>query len=656
MAASRIVLPVLDLEQGERPYQKRILKGAQTYNAQRIAYQSNSTSSTTFQVTPPSPNTVIDRCIQLQTDITITAAGGKYLNPDVSSVATAAGNRSSIASSTFGLPKRNCVSFASKGTPSADLDLNTIGRPTKNTSNTLTADTSAYVNVATANNLALRQFPLMNCISSLSMTINGTHFTASPGDYCQAISTYTTPEYRERVYKDTAHMPDRTPSFLTTCGYDYHPLNLAGEGTFKGETPRGYLTSQVTFDTSGNDSTAQITSITFRGVTESLMISPLLAYFGFGFTNITDLSLTINWAPSLLARTISFLNVNNFGVSVPTEAPDPSNLSVSFGSDTTTGPNLLLRYFTPMESLRIPAQIELPYSQLYRISKTFPGPFAMSQPAATFAMTGDSLRLPMIPSAVYIYVQQSDSVRNDTNYCLYPDFKFPLNNLSVSFGNRTNLLSSLSQKQLYALAVENGHDLDDFSTATHVNNASIGLNQTDSLTGVVLKLEFGKDIGLQDYETPGLRGDYHFRADVTTLFPYYSAVVPIDAGGSEAYMNGASASFKYGSVDLKMVFVYPGKVTIRPNECAVETGVLTVSDVQGAEDVDGSYNSFGKEDEKPTGGHLIGGGLSGGHLIGGGFSHMAKAFPHVLRSHGRAVMESAAPAVKELISAYKSRS
>ena len=75
MSVSRVVLPVLNLEQNDNPLKKVVLKGAKNYVAQRIAPDSQSASGITFTIVPPSQNTVIDRRIDIEYEIIITADG-----------------------------------------------------------------------------------------------------------------------------------------------------------------------------------------------------------------------------------------------------------------------------------------------------------------------------------------------------------------------------------------------------------------------------------------------------------------------------------------------------------------------------------------------------------------------------------------------------
>ena len=199
-SSSRIVLPVLDLEQGESPYIKKVLKGDKLFTTQLITPQSTSASSTSFSFQPPSQNTVIDRCIMLDANITVSTdpSGTKKLLMDPSSLHTPVEGRHTISISSYGFPKKRCTSLAFKnpvttGTATVYSDLvypaiDTAGRPLAAMDGTIQTGTDfdathpQFLDISTGNNLCLRQFPLANCMQSVDVAINGTHFTLGVGE------------------------------------------------------------------------------------------------------------------------------------------------------------------------------------------------------------------------------------------------------------------------------------------------------------------------------------------------------------------------------------------------------------------------------------------------------------------------------------------
>ena len=649
MASSRVVLPVLQLEQGDDPYVKKVLKGAKQFTEQIIQPQSTSNSSTSFSFQPPSQNTIIDRCIMLQTDIEVNVSDNKKLTKDESGYNTAVNSRVTTAGSTYGFPCKRftglaadisaVVITASGGTVPA-IALNSsvtvtgggLGRPKANQSSTPAGGSGlSYIDGSTGNNLSLRQFPLANCMQSLDVTINGTHFTATVGEYIQAIMKYTTPEFRQKVFAFTAHAPDRADSLMAYTGYEQDPMNLNGEGSFLGESPRGQMTSYAVASGSGS-------KVTFKNVREPLFLSPLMQYFGHGMTNINEITVTINWAPSPETRLLNYLVSVNKGVSLGTDTPDVGNIKASFPllTGAANAPALVVRYYTAASDLKIPAEISLPYNQPYKISTT-----ATVDTANPTPINGNNIRLNQIPSAVYLWIQRPEGTRNNANMMANPDYFLPITNVEIQFGNQNGLLANLTESQLIDLSVENGLD------------NSIPQEYFDSQTfkaNYCIKLVFGKDIPLADFESPGVRGDYNFQVNVTCKGnTTHAKPKAVDGTTNVDYLQPTE-------VNLKQLFILSGKAIIRPQECITETGIMSVQDVTNAEDMGMSYDDLGVEGGSLVGGSAVGGSYVGGSSVGGGFGSLAKALPSIVMKRGHKMVDAVAPTIKDVVEAYRSRS
>jgi hypothetical protein len=652
---SRIVLPVLNIEQGEKPLMKKVLKGAKQFTEQRINPQSSTTSSTTFSFQPPSQNTVIDRCIYLETDIVLTSSQANGLIHDqVQSGYGHFGSKASVANSSVGFATRRCsVPVFAAGTEAQvaarSLQPSGVSRPLLWASHgDLGANQTGIVDSAIGNNLAPRQFPLANAMQSLDVTINGTHFTVTPSEYIQAVMQYTTPQYRNIAFAGTAHMPDRQPQF--GAGYPQNPLCLAGEGSYLGEQPRGIWLSSA--------SQTSPTVTTFNRIREPLFISPLLEYFGHGMTNINEINVTINWCSNLFSHMFSYVPPKNHGVWEGAAASDPSELTATLPT-TAQGnpPQLVLRYYTPDDGITIPAQITLPYNQKYLISHQLG---EITPVDATLTGNGPNIRLNQIPAAVYVWIQKSAGERNLSNFAAHTDYKTPLTTISINFGNQSAILSNLSQAQLLDLAVDNGFD----SGGTQLH-PPVQSNQLTIPNSFCLKLVFGKDIPLPEGQTPGLRGDFNFQINVTYLYPTtMREVIPMGKGNDpNAHQKiGLSAGntnpeFGRANLTLEQLFILSGKVDIRPQECTVETGIINVGDITGAEDMNGSYDSMGYEGGSFVGGSHVGGSVVGGSAVGGGFgslvSGLAAALPGAIKAGQDAAQT--AKSVRDVVDAYRSR-
>lgn len=537
--SSRNVFSVLDLEQDKNPLVKKVLKGTKQFNIQKITPQSSSATSTSWVWQPPSQNTVVDRRIDIEYEIVINTSGSDF-------------NTGNGPTGNFRYPtlKYN----------NANANASYVARAAG--CNRLVA--AEILDSTCSNNFALRQFPLANAMNSIELDINGTHFSSSVSDYIQAIMRYTTVPYRERQFNETAHMPDRN-AYGATKGTDSHALMWDNVG-ISGESPRG----KIEFTGGGSK---KLTTI----VREPLFLSPLLQHHGQGMTNINSLAVTINWKANPLPYMVSLLpdgiTAYTSGVEAVSVSIAASKLSIDLSDGTK---NIVCRYYTPQDDVDIPSQISIPYVQPIVRKSTFPATTSTAGTdiflAQSSSVTGDAIRLSQIPTCVYLYVRVADASKNVNDATLFADCFGQITNVNVQWGNQSRL-SELSGNDLRELAVRNGAD------DVYTNHSG---------DGFVIKLYFGKDVGLENNETPGMRGDYNWQCTVTSAYPDISRDTV------------ASTQFEF-----VQVFMYEGEVKISPNQCLAETGTISISDVIEAKD------DHSVREENQDGGSLVGGSLLG---------------------------------------------
>lgn len=579
MTTSRVILPVLDLEQDRKPLVKKVLKGAKQFQIQHITPQSSSSSSTSWVWQPPSQNTVIDRRIDLEWQIPLNNTTNNFL----------------VGNDATGNILYNSHLQTNQRAAGAYTQVANAGAINRYSASNLDATCS--------NNISTRQFPLANCMNSIDLTINGTHFSTSLSEYLQAVMTYTTPEYRQRVFNQTGHCPDRL-AYGPGVRTPFNPLSLTK--FVEGESSR-----MITLIGAGSQDL-------YCEVREPLFLSPLLQYFGHGMSNINELSVTINWKSNPLSYLWSLLldgnDSNSCGV-----APTATSLQVaqlSSDMNVSVKKNIVVRYYTPQDDITIPAQISLPYTQPYRFSKDF-GPFTSSLLMPFVAMpsvsvVGDNLRLNQIPSCVYLFVKTANSTKNDSNAVQLADVYGPIQNINVQWGNQTGILSGANASDLYEISLENGYN---------------GVRSKHSTDGVVLKLEFGKDIPLSDEETPGMRGDFNWQCNITTLLP-------------DVIRTAYTATFSF-----EQVFIYEGQLKLSPNECIAMTGIMNLDESVGAMDL-------GHEVDDKADSH--GGSMIGGSSVGGSLWAKVKKGKNILHKVANTT-SNLDHGIDAVVKAYKSR-
>ena len=451
--------------------------------------------------------------------------------------------------------------------------------------------------VEMCNNLAPKQFPLARSMDSIDLTLNGTHFTASVNQYINAVMRYTTPEYRQKVFSETAHKPDRG-TFFSGIGDEDSPMNVERNGCE--EDARGVnigIKGGETYKEGAQSSgTAILKSALTTKYIEPLFLSPLMSHHGLGMTNVNDIQVTINWNGKLQNAfgliplttgtanahirpgngvTYNFLDLTQRSNGTADSEITSANLKATFS---TVNPILKVRYYTPQDDIKIPNEIVLPYKQPKIVVQKLS---ANPSDSVFTTYTGNHIRLNQVPECCYIYAKVARGSDNPLQADLYSF----VNKVNIDWNNQSGLLSALDENQLLKISEENGFDR----------------KQSEKVTnGNVLKLCFGKDIPLPDNVSAGSRGDYSWQLSSIELKNVRSDM----------------------PTELYQVFVYQGQAVVSPNECRVQTGLLTLEDNVNAEDMGNDLHQHSSME----GGSSVGGSIVGGSLVGDMTKHMVKHF------------------------------
>ena len=595
---SRIVIPVLDsLEQNDKPLVKTILKGVKELQEQLISANSHTNTQSSFSIQPPSQNSILDRRIELKVKVKLARTTGANLfkrlpNGNISADGAAAGAINNQQNYGFEGAKQKITYKRTSGATAGALA-------------PVFKDFGDGVSFAQANNFGARAFPLAQCMESIDLVINGTHFSVTPNQYITAVMKYTSAEYRESNFSGTAHKPPRNRSRTKVANSSAdHLASPQVEGSRgNSETPNGFPGCYLDQADASNPSTASwggvdnANSVSFVLV-EPLFISPLMAVCGHGLTNVNNIDITIRWGN--LLRCLELHPIANCINGGKTFAANYDELGTTTGTpdivatiDQSFTATLKLNYYVAQDDIKIPNEIVLPYKQpQIHIN----GSVNLVHTKANISVL-NNVRLNQIPDSCYIYARPTRSALNGVVPLGVDDFP-RISNLSLMWKNRTGILSSYSERGLYEMFRDNGLD----SSWDEVQNL-----------GLVAKLEFGKDIPLDDNESPGTRGDYNWQ--MTAQF------IPTD---------GATADY-----DIYQVFVMNGHAIVAPNECRVMTGVLDLKDNVSATEMGHGYG-----DGRPeiAGGSFVGGSEVGGSLIGGVAKHIKRVYD--AGSRAKKVMEA----------------
>tara|TARA_R110000772_G_scaffold268733_1_gene398379 strand:+ start:5232 stop:6983 length:1752 start_codon:yes stop_codon:yes gene_type:complete len=572
---SRVVLPVLDLEQNDKPLVKKVVKGCKNYTQHRISSDSNSNQSCSFSFQPPSQNSIVDRKFILKANISVKLAGVGALWENVATSVSTPDSAPDVGQN-YRIPMSSQrISQVDAEARAAD-----VAKPVQDFT-----DYAGGALLKIGNNLAPRQFPLASIIDTIDLTINGTHFTASINQYIHAVMEYTTVDYRNRVLSQVAHHPDKN-NYAGTLGKAVHPLNLNHEAGRGAEQPRGTLLDEC----SGNNTN----TLTFV-LEEPLFLSPLMAEFGHGMSNVNDVSVQINWSSKLE----NFLSCAIYPAATQTARTFPVNATTLAAATTIIEKTELnVRYYTAQDDIKIPNEIVLPYKQPKIVIKES----GQHNKGTATPATGNNIRLNQVPECVFVYAKAKRSAKTPES----ADISARISKIEVDWNNQSGALSALTEKDLVRLSVENG--LDEASNEYLTN-------------GLVVKLVFGKDLPLPDNVSAGTRGDWSIQITPTI-----------------------SASAETDIYEVFNVFFYNGHAIISPNECKVSTGLLDLKDNVEAEDMGHEYHG-----EEMSGGSSVGGSMVGGSLVGGKMNHLVR---RVLKDAGKGVMRDFAPKALDGAKAY----
>ena len=583
MSVSRVVIPQLELEQNDDPHNKVVVKGAKQISTQLITMNGTANNNeANFSFQPPSQNTVLDRRVDLEIQIKMTLAGGKLFN----SAQGISSNVKVAATAGVGNGQNNFQFFENSAPPTGTNNAaqNDITTGIATAASILAANNGMAGYSRMGNTFCPRQFPLHSIIDNIDLTLNGTHFSTDPNKYVKAVQQYTTPEFRNNCFNETAHHPD---TYEGTYLAPYTPANyetranplcngrgiVMSEGRLN-EVPRGVILNSIgtancnvlsDVGTSGADNT----ELTFTFV-EPLMISPLSVAYGKGMTNINNLDVSVKFRSDLK---------NAFSL-VPTATltNNTANNALVIGDFTATivgTPQLRVRNFTPQDDIKIPNEIVMEYHQPRRYETVIATAHAVNVANET---TTSNRRLDQIPEALYLWVAQSFSQES----LLKSDGMAEITNINITFGNQVGILSKHTQAQLRELAIENGCDLLDANEARE--------------KGYCLKLVFGKDIPLADNESAGTRGDYNIQITCSAKFQSVHAA---------------------SQASLQEMYINQGQAIVSPNECRVQTGLLDLKDNIEAENMGHTYSTSPE--------------VSGAGLFDS-ISKYAKKVPHLAKS------------------------
>lgn len=393
--------------------------------------------------------------------------------------------------------------------------------------------TDAVLNAGFMDSAGVRQFPIMSCSNTMSLDLNNTRFSWLPRHCIHAITSYdTNKETDDRYYLG---MADPVASF-----------SVGELVTGAARNPNGYYNSNSS-QQSRNISQYQYTKTAGANnglfslvLYEPVMISPFsmdLDKDRPALHGISSLNLTY-----MLGQPLNRLFTLTYGATTDVSAQNVDSIAISdayLHLDMITFNNMY-----PMPSIPMWNTKEL----ISHKGPTFELGNMVSNAEHTFY--SNSLSLSQIPSHIFAYIKRSST----DDSCLTPDAFFRIKQVRVSFANKTALLSSLDEFDLFKICVQNGYR---------------GSYMEARQKGLPLCIDVAKQLSLDDLSAVGLRGQFDLSIEMIAVRPVAYPTVRTACAAAAGVEAGPAIT---NSFHMEIVCAYNNIVYLARNGSLVQTG------------------------------------------------------------------------------------
>ena len=403
-------------------------------------------------------------------------------------------------------------------------------------------------------NAALSAFPLHQCVSTMTGTLNDVTSTINTSDVLTEVLRFvnepanrlqrTCPTMLDK-YADYSQLPlasNRAQNaYDNATDYDNVPNGAFYDVVFTdnlgnelvGNSPAGTGYSNAPFAgfvrwvngvpvLSGNDAAdpdAGVISPNYRiylkfRSTEKLVLSPFVfaeeCGNETGLFGLNNLQLVMNFRqPSKLLRGVPTFVPSGDGRTANSTSV-LSNVNFRTASPWTNA-RVNCLFISPSLSLNLPPKSVVPYMEYPRYITNFSG---LAIPASgSTNLQSQTIVLPQVPDMLVIYAKADALNGAPCNTPQFGDFYLPIDNINLNWDNYSGLLSSHTPEQLYNISADNGLKMDWNAwngLAKSGNRATPNVN----LVGGFLVLRFAKDIPLQPSVAPGCLGNFTLQYNV----------------------------------------------------------------------------------------------------------------------------------------------
>tara|TARA_R110000782_G_scaffold51483_5_gene110909 strand:+ start:2130 stop:3818 length:1689 start_codon:yes stop_codon:yes gene_type:complete len=380
---------------------------------------------------------------------------------------------------------------------------------------------------------SLQSFPLNRIFNTVTLSLNNVSTSVNSNYVVSPLVRMMDQEYMQKCNGMTPTYLDQWGSLADAQPSASNPMGgyqSAGYGIF--EQPRGcHPLKNVTYsrqsfaggvpagpptDDSVSSNVTDVFTVTVDVVLteEFIGLSPLV--FGNDMYNKSGM-LGIN---NMQIITNNDVTLKRF---FSTSTPENRGYTLSLVS--LTDSKLLMEFLTAPISLVLPPKITLPYASYTayatQVAQVFPRRATLSSPLAGYRQENiNSIQLEVIPEKFIIFVRRRLADYNART----ADTFLEIGNVSITFGNKSGLLSNASQQNLYQLSKKNGlKNLNWLGFSGSANNAVIaGAVSADypkffPTAGSVLVIDPALDLGIDSpMLSNGSSGQFNLQMQVST--------------------------------------------------------------------------------------------------------------------------------------------
>jgi len=461
-------------------------------------------------------------------------------------------------------------------------------------------------------------FPLHSLFSVISATINNTTVTTNIADILPAIMLMNEPEELYKNHGYTPCIPDNYYCSFNPTNANFtegYQQNVILNNNVLGAYNTNSLNTDFASRGSHNYTITKIvnttTNTTYNAATDNytLYLQNAPADGSYQVYLSTTLTEPVLLSPFLFgdakAAPMGFYGIQNLNLQMNISSPNRfwssanPNLTVALNSATPfQNTRLIFTFLSPQPSMLLKSRNVVPYYSMPRYISTAGGSTSLPNcPVATWSPTtissypvqgitpsfqtlvSSTIQLNMIPDKLIIFTRPQLSTMTPA----YSNSFLVINQININFANSSGLMSNYSQYDLWKCSVKNGstQPWSDF-VGWQTIMSSEGYIFPTPTCGSLLILEFGSDIELPDYLSPGSLGSFQIQfslqvANQTTTYTQ-AASNEIPANTTIGFPSGATGI----TPELVLITMNSGVFVCDRGTSSVYEGLLSKQDVLDA--------------------------------------------------------------------------